>query len=114
MVYTIDVWSSNLNAIFGSAYPAIGLYGDDQCVFIRDLIAGNITYAIAMRNPVSVVGWKVGPFKKFQIQITPSPYAVGDEGYGYACEVEKYVNTFHSPRTSFVPAFLTYFSRRGY
>ena len=113
MVYTIDVWDGKLNAIFGSAYPAIGLNGDDQCAFIRDLIVDNLENGILISNRIVVVSWQLWPFKKFQIQIMPAPWENNDS-YGFACKVEKYVNTFCSLRHSVVPAFLTYFLRRGY
>jgi hypothetical protein len=112
MTYIIDVPANNLTAIFGSAYPAIGLSGEQQCNFVRELV---ISAARGGPQPGYVaVSRRHSPGSKFRIEIMMCDAAADDDGYACAISAEEYFNTLPTSKISMVPKFLHCFLRRGY
>jgi hypothetical protein len=109
MNYIIDVPVCNIDAIFGSAYPAVRLTIDQKCNLIEDVIRSNAFHQDPSHR-LTVYPQRT-PAKKYRVEIRMYDDV---DGYAYAVTAEKYITSLYAQSVDMMPKFLTGFLRKGY
>jgi hypothetical protein len=89
MSYNLRIPTRKIDAIFGSAFPALSLKRDQKCLFVAIILAGKTGCDTSSRGQPREIKVHIDGNRRYDVDI----YVDDTKGYNIAIAVEKWADT---------------------